>query len=211
MALAPEELAKFREQLTQLKAELEKRVDRIHDHARNPLNADSAEQAAELGNVAVVSALESEAIEEIEEIKSALQRLDAGEYGICVSCGELINQKRLEARPEIRLGQVTVDGRPQFITRLHDSERQGVEVRRGSINLNADSRYQGDIANLPAVGWEHDFRQVGATLHLPPGWELFSAAGIDNVPPTWLQRWTLLDLFLVLIAALAINHLWGWR
>lgn len=100
MALAPQDLAQFREQLTQLKAELEKRVDRIHDHARNPLNADSAEQAAELGNVAVVSALETEAIEEIEEIKSALQRIESGDYGICVSCGEYINHKRLEARPE---------------------------------------------------------------------------------------------------------------
>jgi len=100
MALVPEELAQFRKQLARLKAELEKRVDRIHDHARNPLNADSAEQAAELGNVAVVSALESEAFQEIEEIKSALQRIDSGDFGICVSCGELINRKRLEARPE---------------------------------------------------------------------------------------------------------------
>ena len=120
MALVPEDLAKFREQLTQLKAELEKRVDRIHDHARNPLNADSAEQAAELGNVAVVTALETEAIEEIEEIKSALRRIDAGDYGICVSCGEFINIKRLEARPEstecldcAELGSATDPSRPR--------------------------------------------------------------------------------------------------
>lgn len=99
MALVSGELAKFRERLLQQKAELEKRVDRIHDHARNPLNADSAEQAAELGNVAVVTALETEAVEEIEEIKSALQRIESGEFGVCVSCGEIINRKRLEARP----------------------------------------------------------------------------------------------------------------
>ena len=35
---------KIREQLLTNQAELKKRVDRIHDHARNPLNADSAEQ-----------------------------------------------------------------------------------------------------------------------------------------------------------------------
>lgn len=97
--LVPEDLAGFRKQLLQQKTELEKRVDRIHDHARNPLNADSAEQAAELGNVAVVSALETEAFEEIEQIKAALQRIESGDYGICVSCGEQINRKRLEARP----------------------------------------------------------------------------------------------------------------
>lgn len=99
MGLIPEELEKFREKLLEQKTELEKRVDRIHDHARNPLNADSAEQAAELGNVAVVSALEAEAFEEIEAIKAALQRLDSGDFGICISCGEIINRKRLEARP----------------------------------------------------------------------------------------------------------------
>ena len=99
MALVPQELAEFRDRLLKHKAELEKRVERIHDHARNPLNADSAEQAAELGNVAVVSALENEAYEEIEEIKAALSRIETGEFGTCVSCGELINRKRLEARP----------------------------------------------------------------------------------------------------------------
>lgn len=99
MAQLPEDLAEIRERLLKDKAELEMRVARIHDHARNPLNADSAEQAAELGNVAVVSALESEAIEEIESIKAALRRIETGEFGICVSCGEFIARKRLEARP----------------------------------------------------------------------------------------------------------------
>lgn len=91
--------AKIRELLLREKAELENRVERIHNHARDPLNADSSEQAAELGNIAVVSALETEAREEIDEIRIALQRMESGEYGICVSCGEMINSKRLEARP----------------------------------------------------------------------------------------------------------------
>ena len=90
---------RIRETLLAAKAELQKRVDTIHDHARNPLNADSAEQAAELGNVQVVSALESEAVQELADIDHALQRLEAGMYGICVSCGDEINKERLEARP----------------------------------------------------------------------------------------------------------------
>ena len=91
---------KIRQQLLAAKQELEKRVTRIHDHARRPLNADSSEQAAELGNVAVVSALESEAVEELADIDAALHRIEDGSYGICASCGEQINEKRLEARPE---------------------------------------------------------------------------------------------------------------
>ena len=46
---------KFRTLLLATQEELQKRVDRIHDHARKPLNADSAEQAAELTNLPVVS------------------------------------------------------------------------------------------------------------------------------------------------------------
>ena len=90
---------KIREKLLAEKAELLKRVDRIHDRARDPLNADSAEQAAELGNVQVVAALESEAIHELTSIEDALHRLAAGNYGICASCGEQISKERLEARP----------------------------------------------------------------------------------------------------------------
>jgi len=89
----------IRNRLRQHKAELQKRVNTIHEHARNPLEQDSAEQAAQLGNVAVVSALESEAVQELADIDAALHRLDAGTYGDCVSCGEPIGDARLKVRP----------------------------------------------------------------------------------------------------------------
>src|SRR6185312_6136131 len=44
-----------------------------------------------------------------------------------------------------------------------------------------------------------------------PGWRLLGATGVDEVPGTWVSRWTLLDLFLVLVIALAVRHLWGTR
>jgi RNA polymerase-binding protein DksA len=93
------ETAAIRASLLRHKAELQKRVSTIHEHARNPLEQDSAEQAAQLGNVAVVSALETEAVQEIADIEAALQRLDAGTYGICVSCGEPVGEGRLKVRP----------------------------------------------------------------------------------------------------------------
>ncbi len=94
-----EDKDQIRNLLLQNKAVLEKRVNTIHSHARDPLDADSGEQAAQLGNVAVVAELEKEAIEELTAIRSALQRLDAGNYGICTSCGGDINSERLQARP----------------------------------------------------------------------------------------------------------------
>lgn len=91
--------AAIRKRLMEHKAELSQRVDRIHEHARNPLEADSSEQAAQLGNVQVVSALEAEAVEQLAEIDAALQRLDTDQYGQCVSCGEPISPQRLQAMP----------------------------------------------------------------------------------------------------------------
>lgn len=35
----------------------------------------------------------------IKKIKKALERIDAGEFGICETCGEDISIKRLKARP----------------------------------------------------------------------------------------------------------------
>jgi RNA polymerase-binding protein DksA len=94
-----EEIEEIRSRLLASKAELQKRVSTIHEHARNPLEQDSAEQAAQLGNVAVVSALENEAVQHLGEIEAALQRLDNGTYGICVGCGEPIGAARLKVRP----------------------------------------------------------------------------------------------------------------
>jgi len=35
----------------------------------------------------------------IQKIRMALRRLDEGDYGICISCGEDISERRLMARP----------------------------------------------------------------------------------------------------------------
>ena len=93
------ETDEIRARLMQQKAEMRMRVSTIHEHARDPLEQDSAEQAAQLGNVAVVSALENEAVQQIAEIEAALQRLEAGTYGICVTCGEPVGEGRLKVRP----------------------------------------------------------------------------------------------------------------
>ena len=126
--------------------------------------------------------------------------------------GDIHKTWRLSTEPALMLGQVRIDNQPQFITHLPDEERPGVEIRRGRLNMQADSRYEEDIRNVPANGWNQDLQSVQATLNIPPGWRLFSANGIDNTPNTWLQRWTLLDIFLVLIAAIATARLYnlGW-
>ncbi len=122
--------------------------------------------------------------------------------------GKMTKGWRLDVLPETKLGKVSLDGNSQLIT-LTGTGKQGVEVRKGAIALDADSRSVGDIGSFRAVGWEQSFNQVNAELNLPPGWRLLAATGVDNVPDSWIARWTLLDLFLVLIAALATNRLFG--
>jgi hypothetical protein len=118
---------------------------------------------------------------------------------------------RLEMQPPATLGRVAINGQEQFITRLNPDLPAGVEVRQGQVALDADSRIEGRISDIPALGWDHDFTQVSATLNLPPAWRLLHASGVDDVSTTWISSWTLLDLFLVLIGALAIARLWGRR
>ncbi len=40
-------------------------------------------------------------VERVNRIAAALERLDAGEYGLCVECGENIAPARLQALPEV--------------------------------------------------------------------------------------------------------------
>jgi DnaK suppressor protein len=40
-------------------------------------------------------------VERVNRIAAALERMDAGEYGLCVECGENIAPARLQALPEV--------------------------------------------------------------------------------------------------------------
>lgn len=123
--------------------------------------------------------------------------------------GTLARSWRLEAAPETKLGRVAVDGVDQFLTALSSGGSSGLEMRASGVSVVADSRVEG--RRLPATGWKHDFESVSARLHLPPGWRLLHAGGVDQASPTWVTSWSLLDLFLVLIAAAAFSRLWDRR
>jgi len=139
--------------------------------------------------------------------------LDFGGRGFTIQDdikGSITRAWRLEmARPQA-LGRVAVDGADQHITRLAPEADPGVELRRGRPSISADSRLEGGAKTLSATGWRQDFDQLSARLALPPGWKLFHASGVDSAPQSWIERWSLLDFFLVLIVALACGRLFGW-
>ncbi|MBE0471691.1 MAG: hypothetical protein IBX55_19550 [Methyloprofundus sp.] len=123
--------------------------------------------------------------------------------------GTITHAWRLDSLPETKLGHVELNGQTQLITRLPSSETEGVELRKGHLQLSADSRLTHSISKISATGWQEKFNHVSALVHLPPGWQLLAVSGVDNVPNSWINRWTLLDLFLVLMAALAVSRLWN--
>lgn len=89
--------------LEQQLAELKERQKRIALELAEPLNRDLSEQAVEMeddesleGQAALIS-------REIASVNRALLRIEQGDYGECVRCGDRIAPKRLEARPEAAL------------------------------------------------------------------------------------------------------------
>ena len=134
--------------------------------------------------------------------------LDGSEFAVRDAVtGNLFEGGRLEMLAPGALGRAKVGGQDQLITTGTD-QRGGVELRDGSLRMDAMSTWPVGGA-LPAVGWDRDAQSLGAQLHLPPGWRLVAASGVDDAYGAWLEEWTLMDLFLVLLIALAVGNLAG--
>ncbi|MEE2828054.1 MAG: hypothetical protein VX498_02605, partial [Myxococcota bacterium] len=101
------------------------------------------------------------------------------------------------------LGHVRLGSAGRVITQAAAGGNFGVEVRDGRISMTAESAYP-DAGSLPAVGWDRDATDLSATLNLPPGWTLLAAAGVDWSSSTWVELWSLLDLFFLLLISLAL-------
>lgn len=96
----------IRTTLVQARQEILGRVTAIDKDMRNlnnPLERDSEEQAVQLENEEVLSALDLEGRQELNRIDRALQRLNEGSYGICSQCGIEIPEQRLTAIPHTEL------------------------------------------------------------------------------------------------------------
>ncbi len=116
---------------------------------------------------------------------------------------------RLDVPPGNELGVVRIDGERQLITANPATQQRGVEIRQRDVRLEAIGR-TGVGSPLRATGWQTDAETLQLTWSLPPGWRMFALFGADRVAGDWLTTWSLLDLFLLLIFALAVARLWGW-
>lgn len=93
---------RIRARLVELRSRIAARLARIDKHISHrdePLPPDSADRAAEIANRETLEGLEEGSDVELRQIDRALSRLDAGEYGKCEACGDLIAKARLEVLP----------------------------------------------------------------------------------------------------------------
>lgn len=89
----------IRSNLLDMLEDLDERLSKITDdvkHVDEPVSQDFAEQATEMENNEVLDSLGNITRDEMDKVKGAIARIDSGEYGLCVVCGEPIGQERLD-------------------------------------------------------------------------------------------------------------------
>lgn len=120
--------------------------------------------------------------------------------------GQISSTQRLSLKQPYLLGQFNLNQKPQLITVLENAQGvqvPGVEVRQGSLNAEALSVVENKW-RLNATGWEENFNSLNTTLSLPPGWQLLTALGVDQIDGSVISKWSLWDIFMVLLLTLAL-------
>ena len=95
-------LRSAREWLLARSAELRARMSRVQDDLRRestPLPRDAPDAAIVMENDEILRAIDETARSELQQIGRALERVDAGTYGLCEACGARIDAERLRVVP----------------------------------------------------------------------------------------------------------------
>lgn len=139
--------------------------------------------------------------------------LDFDGHGFSISdhlTGTLQHTQRLDVGAPWQLQRAAQDEQPLLVTQT-DNGRSGVELRGTDLDLQAGLRIADRHGTLPSTGWLASLESIDATLHLPYGYRLIGASGVDSSPDSWIAQWSLLDLFIVALIALLAGRLLGWR
>jgi RNA polymerase-binding transcription factor DksA len=92
-------LKERRKVLTERLQDLTRRLSKIDAELDKPKTADWEDRAIETEGDEVLEGLGHAGEAEIALIRAALRRMDRGEYGICVTCGDEISSERLDVLP----------------------------------------------------------------------------------------------------------------
>lgn len=122
--------------------------------------------------------------------------------------GTLRRNLRLDVAAPWQLLNASQGGIPLLVTSQGNAP-SGVELRETAVDLSAGLRFPARGV-MPSGGWRAPLEAINATLHLPPGYRLIGASGVDRSPNSWIAQWSLLDLFVVALIALLAGRLVGW-
>ena len=124
--------------------------------------------------------------------------------------GQMRTDWRLDMRQPFTLAHAKL-GADNLLVTQGAGELTGVEIRSPYVNLSTLARIESSGGRLPATGWNERFDQVSGTLTLPPGHRLLAALNADQAPEAWIERWTLMDIFLVVLTCAVAFRLFGKR
>jgi hypothetical protein len=124
--------------------------------------------------------------------------------------GQMRNDWRLDMRAPYRLMKASSGAENLLVTEANGAELTGMELRAPELNLATVARITTPGGTMPATGWSERFDRVAGVLNLPPGHRLFAAFGADSAPESWVERWGLLDLFLLSFTTVIALRLFGW-
>ena len=113
---------------------------------------------------------------------------------------------RLDMALPYRMHAALEEGEHLLVTDAVEAGGTGVELRSPNLDLQTVSRLIWGAQPIPVTGYREFFNTVTTRLHLPAGHRLLLARGADRAD-AWLNRWRLLDLFLVLIVTVAVGKL----
>ena len=97
------DLQRFETRLRDRLNELTNRLEEIEEDLDEPADQDAEERATEREGDEVLESLGQAGLAEIKMIQAALTRIEDGEYGECIACGEQISTERLDVVPHTPL------------------------------------------------------------------------------------------------------------
>ncbi len=156
------------------------------------------------------SDLQIAAPDQLRLVRRARLNFDGSGYEITDTITGTIRQsKRIDSNDALELGSARIDRAPQIITRNTALDKSGLQVQQGPLVIETESRVETSAANYLMNGWDHRFEDVETYIDLPPNYTLITAFGVDSTRGAWLDKWELLDIFLVILVAAAVARLYG--
>lgn len=153
----------------------------------------------------------SDARNELTLQRTAWLRFDGSEWRFRDQLsGRMTRDFRVDLNAPLKLLSARINEEDRLITEGANAGQRGVEIREDMLNLSADSSLTGGAATLPVGAWAQSLEQANWTLNLPPSYRLLHASGASYAPGTWLERFSLLDIFLVLLALVLLRRALGW-